>query len=106
MMMYGHVYVAQISLGAQLNQTVKAIQEAEAYPGPSLIIAYSPCEEHGYDLALSHDQMRQLTATGFWPLYRLTRVGRKKVRSRWRWTPAHRQTPWLRRCSMSNASVA
>ncbi len=42
MMMYGHVYVAQISLGAQLNQTVKAIQEAEAYPGPSLIIAYSP----------------------------------------------------------------
>ncbi len=68
--MYGHVYVAQISLGAQLNQTVKAIQEAEAYPGPSLIIAYSPCEEHGYDLALSHDQMRQLTATGFWPLYR------------------------------------
>lgn len=70
MMMYGHVYVAQISLGAQLNQTVKAIQEAETYPGPSLIIAYSPCEEHGYDLALSHDQMRQLTATGFWPLYR------------------------------------
>ncbi len=70
MMMYGHVYVAQISLGAQLNQTVKAIQEAESWPGPSLIIAYSPCEEHGYDLALSHDQMRQLTATGFWPLYR------------------------------------
>lgn len=58
------------SLGAQLNQTVKAIQEAEAYPGPSLIIAYSPCEEHGYDLAFSHDQMKQLTATGFWPLYR------------------------------------
>ncbi|SFD00230.1 pyruvate:ferredoxin (flavodoxin) oxidoreductase [Pragia fontium] len=69
-MMYGHVYVAQISLGAQLNQTVKAIQEAEAYPGPSLIIAYSPCEEHGYDLAFSHDQMRQLTTSGFWPLYR------------------------------------
>lgn len=70
MMMYGHVYVAQVSLGAQLNQTVKAIQEAEAYDGPSLIIAYSPCEEHGYDLALSHDQMRQLTSSGFWPLYR------------------------------------
>ncbi|MGE6117749.1 pyruvate:ferredoxin (flavodoxin) oxidoreductase [Aeromonas salmonicida] len=69
-MMYGHVYVAQISLGAQMNQTVKAIQEAEAYPGPSLIIAYSPCEEHGYDLAQSHEQMKQLTATGFWPIYR------------------------------------
>lgn len=70
MMMYGHVYVAQISLGAQLNQTVKALQEAEAYPGPSLIIAYSPCEEHGYDLADSHEQMKRLTANGFWPLYR------------------------------------
>jgi len=69
-MLYGHVYVAQISLGAQLNQTVKAIQEAEAWPGPSLIIAYSPCEEHGYDLAYSHEQMRLLTTSGFWPLYR------------------------------------
>lgn len=69
-MMYGHVYVAQISLGAQLNQTVKALQEAESYPGPSLVIAYSPCEVHGYDLALSHEQMRQLTGGGFWPLYR------------------------------------
>ncbi|SQK75591.1 Pyruvate synthase subunit porB [Tatumella ptyseos] len=78
-MMYGHVYVAQISLGAQLNQTVKAIQEAEAYPGPSLVIAYSPCEEHGYDLALSHDQMRQLTATGFWPCTASTRVAVKAV---------------------------
>ncbi|WP_312184266.1 2-oxoacid:acceptor oxidoreductase family protein [Pantoea sp. CTOTU46764] len=69
-LLYGHVYVAQISLGAQLNQTVKAIQEAEAWPGPSLIIAYSPCEEHGYDLAYSHEQMRLLTTSGFWPLYR------------------------------------
>jgi pyruvate-ferredoxin/flavodoxin oxidoreductase len=69
-MMYGHVYVAQIALGAQLNQTIKALQEAEAWPGPSLVIAYSPCEEHGYDLAYSHEQMRQLTNAGFWPLYR------------------------------------
>lgn len=70
MMMYGHVYVAQIALGAQLNQTIKAIQEAEAYDGPSLIIAYSPCEEHGYDLAFSHEQMKNLVKSGFWPLYR------------------------------------
>lgn len=70
MMMYGNVYVAQIAIGAQMNQTVKAIQEAESYPGPSLIIAYSPCEEHGYDLAFSYDQMKALTASGFWPLYR------------------------------------
>lgn len=70
MMMYGHVYVAQIALGAQLNQTIKAIQEAEAYQGPSLIIAYSPCEEHGYDLAHSFDQTKNLVKSGFWPLYR------------------------------------
>jgi len=65
MMMYGHVFVAQIAIGAY-----KAIQEAAAYSGPSLIIAYSPCEKHGYDLAHSHQQTKQLTAAGFWPLYR------------------------------------
>ncbi|RKS87274.1 pyruvate-ferredoxin/flavodoxin oxidoreductase [Orbus hercynius] len=70
MMMYGHVYVAQIALGAQLNQTLKAIQEAEAYDGPSIIIAYSPCEEHGYELDKSHEQMKDLVKSGFWPLYR------------------------------------
>jgi pyruvate-ferredoxin/flavodoxin oxidoreductase len=69
-MMYGHVYVAQIALGSQLNQTLKALQEAEAYNGPSLVIAYSPCEEHGYDLAKSHEQMKDLVKSGFWPLYR------------------------------------
>ncbi|OCG70772.1 pyruvate:ferredoxin (flavodoxin) oxidoreductase [Gilliamella sp. Occ3-1] len=69
-MMYGHVYVAQIALGSQLNQTLKALQEAEAYDGPSLVIAYSPCEEHGYDLAKSHEQMKDLVKSGFWPLYR------------------------------------
>lgn len=70
MMMYGHVYVAQIALGAQLNQTIKALQEAESYDGPSLVIAYSPCEEHGYDLAKSHEQMKDLVKSGFWSLYR------------------------------------
>ncbi len=46
-MSYGYVYVAQISMGADFNQCVKAIAEAEAYPGPSLIIAYAPCINHG-----------------------------------------------------------
>lgn len=46
-MSYGYVYVAQIAMGADKNQTIKAIQEAEAYPGPSLIIAYAPCISHG-----------------------------------------------------------
>ncbi|OCG01155.1 pyruvate:ferredoxin (flavodoxin) oxidoreductase [Gilliamella sp. wkB112] len=70
MMMYGHVYVAQVALGSQLNQTLKALQEAEAYDGPSLVIAYSPCEEHGYDLSKSHEQMKDLVKSGFWPIYR------------------------------------
>ncbi|WP_415635498.1 pyruvate:ferredoxin (flavodoxin) oxidoreductase [Paraphotobacterium marinum] len=70
MSMYGHIYVAQVALGAQLNQTVKAIQEAEAYPGPSLIIAYSPCEAHGYDLSQSVTQTKNIVDSGMWPLYR------------------------------------
>ena len=45
-MSYGYVYVAQIALGANMNQTIKAIEEAEAYPGPSIVIAYAPCEMH------------------------------------------------------------
>ncbi|MFP1495954.1 hypothetical protein ACLB1Q_06440 [Escherichia coli] len=101
MMMYGHVYVAQISLGAQLNQTVKAIQEAEAYPGPSLIIAYSPCEEHGYDLALSHDQEcanSQLPASGRYIASKM-RVASMKANCRWRWIHARRQKHWKKRFS-------
>ncbi|MCV2528449.1 MAG: pyruvate:ferredoxin (flavodoxin) oxidoreductase [Candidatus Lightella neohaematopini] len=67
---YSHVYVAQISMGANFQQTMKAIQEAELYNGPSLIIAYSPCIEHGYNLAYSYQQAKKLTSIGFWPLYR------------------------------------
>lgn len=69
-MSYGTAYVAQIALGAKDSQTVKAFEEAESYPGTSLIIAYSPCIEHGYTLGLSLDQQRLAVETGFWPLYR------------------------------------
>ena len=69
-MMYGHVYVARIAFGARDLQTVNAIYEAESYPGPSLIIAYSPCIAHGYDLALGADQQRKAVESGVWPLYR------------------------------------
>ncbi|MCV2518801.1 MAG: pyruvate:ferredoxin (flavodoxin) oxidoreductase [Candidatus Lightella neohaematopini] len=65
-----HIYVAQISIGANFQQTIKAMQEAELYDGPSLVIAYSPCIEHGYDLSYSYQQVNKLTAIGFWPLYR------------------------------------
>lgn len=67
---YGNVYVAQVAMGAKDNQTLKAIQEAEAYDGPSLIIAYSHCGEHGYDLKDGVAQQEKAVQTGYWPLFR------------------------------------
>ena len=71
-MAYGHVYVAQISMGANINQTIKALKEAESYNGPSLIIAYSPCIEHGIKGGLINHQKSQRDATecGYWPIFR------------------------------------
>jgi pyruvate-ferredoxin/flavodoxin oxidoreductase len=69
-MTYGHVYVARIAMGAKDHQTLKAIQEAEAHPGPSLIIAYSHCIAHGYDMALGCEQQKRIVDAGLWPLYR------------------------------------
>ena len=69
-MSYGHVYVACIAFGARDIQTVKALQEAEAYPGPSLVIAYSHCIAHGYDMAHGADQQKLAVDSGIWPLYR------------------------------------
>ena len=69
-MAYGHVYVAQVALGAKDSQTLKALLEAEAYDGPSLVIAYSHCIAHGYDLADALDHQKCATDSGYWPLYR------------------------------------
>ncbi len=69
-MTYGHVYVAQVALGARDKQTVQAFLEAERHPGPSLIIAYSPCIAHGYDLRHGAEQQKRAVDSGFWPLYR------------------------------------
>ena len=70
-MSYGNVYVAQIAMGASQEQTLKAISEAEAYPGPSLIIAYSPCLNHGIKGGLGNSQMQAKRAVeaGYWSLY-------------------------------------
>jgi pyruvate-ferredoxin/flavodoxin oxidoreductase len=67
---YGHVYVAQVALGANDAQTVKALLEADAWPGPSLVIAYSTCIAHGIDMARSMAQQRDAVRSGFWPLWR------------------------------------
>ncbi|KOC52129.1 pyruvate-flavodoxin oxidoreductase [Clostridium botulinum] len=71
-MTYGYVYVAQIAMGADKNQTIKAIQEAEAYPGPSLIIAYAPCINHGLKVGMACSQLEEKKAVdcGYWGLYR------------------------------------
>jgi len=69
-MSYGHVYVASVAMGAKDNHTVQAFLEADAYPGPSLIIAYSHCIAHGYDLAFGLDQQKLAVDSGIWPLYR------------------------------------
>jgi pyruvate-ferredoxin/flavodoxin oxidoreductase len=69
-MSYGHVYVARIAMGAKDAQTLRAIQEAASYPGPSLIIAYSHCIAHGYDLAKGAEQQKNAVDSGVWPLYR------------------------------------
>jgi pyruvate-ferredoxin/flavodoxin oxidoreductase len=69
-MSYGHVYVARIAFGAKMNQTVQAFLEADAHPGPSLIIAYSHCIAHGYDMAMGVDQQKRAAECGMWPLYR------------------------------------
>ena len=69
---YGYVYVAQIAMGADQAQALKAIREAEAYPGPSLIIAYSPCISHGLKAGMGKAQQEQEDAVkcGYWHLWR------------------------------------
>ena len=69
---YGYVYVAQISLGANYAQTLKAIREAEAYDGPSIVIAYSPCISHGLRAGMGKttEQMKNAVESGYWQLYR------------------------------------
>ena len=71
-MSYGYVYVAQIAMGADKSQTLKAILEAEAYPGPSLIIAYAPCVNHGIrgGMVRAQAQQKAAVACGYWSLYR------------------------------------
>ncbi|MGA8862766.1 MAG: pyruvate:ferredoxin (flavodoxin) oxidoreductase [Gallionella sp.] len=69
-MSYGNVYVAHVAYGAKDTHTLRVFLEAESYEGPSVIIAYSPCGEHGYDLGNQHRQQELAVKTGHWPLFR------------------------------------
>ncbi len=91
-MSYGYVYVAQIAMGADYNQTVKALAEAEAYPGPSLIIAYAPCINHGIKKGMSKAQTEEELAVkaGYWHLFRFNPAA-DEGKSRSLWIPRLRQ---------------
>ena len=82
-MTYGNVYVARVAMGGSDMQTIKAFLEAEAYDGPSMIIAYSHCIAHGYDLAYGLDQQKAAVQSGYWPLFRynpaLTKEGKNPL---------------------------
>ena len=67
---YGDVYVAQIAIGANQQQTVRALLEAQAWPGPSIVIAYSTCIAHGIEMSTSMAHQEQAVTSGYWPLYR------------------------------------
>jgi pyruvate-ferredoxin/flavodoxin oxidoreductase len=70
MMSYGYVYVASIAMGANKNQALQAIKEAEEYPGPAIIIAYAPCINHGIDMSMSQKHEKAAVDAGYWLLYR------------------------------------
>src|SRR5262245_61435167 len=69
-MSYGHVYVARIAMGSSDAQTLKALREAEAHPGPSLVVAYSHCIAHGINMTLGMQQQKLAVDSGHWPLLR------------------------------------
>jgi pyruvate-ferredoxin/flavodoxin oxidoreductase len=69
-MTYGHIYVARVAMGGNDVQTLRAFREAEAYDGPSLVIAYSHCIAHGYDLRHGMEQQKAAVQSGHWPLFR------------------------------------
>ncbi|MDL2318526.1 pyruvate:ferredoxin (flavodoxin) oxidoreductase [Eubacteriales bacterium OttesenSCG-928-A19] len=69
-MSYGYVYVASVAMGANQAQLLKAVTEAEAYPGPSIIIAYAPCINHGINMSATQLEMKRAVEAGYWPLYR------------------------------------
>ncbi|MCK5335209.1 MAG: 2-oxoacid:acceptor oxidoreductase family protein, partial [Gammaproteobacteria bacterium] len=75
---YGNVYVARVAFGANAQQTLQAIREAEAYPGPSIILAYSPCIAHGIDLKDGLSQQEKAVDSGYWPLIRYNPELRKQ----------------------------
>jgi pyruvate-ferredoxin/flavodoxin oxidoreductase len=93
-MMHEHVYVAQVALGAKDAHTHKALVEAESWHGPSIVIAYSPCIAHGYDLVHGPDQEKLAVETGYWPLFRYDPRRKAEGKQPWSSTRPRRRRPW------------
>ena len=97
-MNYGTVYVAKVAMGGNDSHTIKAFLEAESYDGPSIIIAYSHCIAHGYDMVHGLDQQKAAVQSGYWPLFRYDPrlVGRGQESLPARFPPAQHQAEGLR----------
>jgi pyruvate/2-oxoacid:ferredoxin oxidoreductase beta subunit len=91
-MSYGNVYVAQVAMGADKDQTLRAIAEAEAWPGPSLVIAYAACINHGLKAGMrcSQREAKRAVEAGYWHLWRY-HPQRKRARRRLCWIPKSRR---------------
>ena len=74
---YKDVFVAQVALGGNINQTIKAIKEAQDYNGVSLVIAYAPCVNQGFDMSNMMEEMKKAVNCGFWPLYQYNPIDKK-----------------------------
>ncbi|MFO7821410.1 MAG: pyruvate:ferredoxin (flavodoxin) oxidoreductase [Lentisphaeria bacterium] len=84
-MSYGYVYVASVAMGANRNQTLKAFMEAESYDGPSIIMAYTPCINHGIDMMHSGEEQKKAVECGYWPLYRYNPMLAEQDKSPFSW---------------------
>mgnify|MGYP006287322963 FL=1 len=84
-MSYGYVYVASVAMGANRNQTLKAFVEAESYDGPSIIMAYTPCINHGIDMMYSSEEEKRAVECGYWPLYRFNPMLAEEGKSPFSW---------------------
>ncbi|NOY81458.1 MAG: pyruvate:ferredoxin (flavodoxin) oxidoreductase [Kiritimatiellaeota bacterium] len=93
-MSYGYVYVASVAMGANRNQTLKAFLEAEAYPGPSIIIAYSPCIAHGINMMESQEEEKIAVDCGYWPLYRFNPTLAEAGKNPFLWESRPPKTPF------------
>ena len=103
-MSYGYVYVAKVCMGADPNQLLKAVNEAEAYKGPSLIIAYAPCINHGINMGHSQEEAKKAVEAGYWPMYRYNPDLKRRTTTTPR-SPRSSSTTWKKSARLPAAAT-